>query len=82
MNIKKKLGYFISICCMSGLCLLPAVSVSAKETEQTVSANSQEISVSVNTVEISDISDLDADERLCIVVKMGIWTGVLIQMDC
>ena len=64
MNIKKKLGYFISICCMSGLCLLPAVSVSAKETEQTVSANSQEISVSADTVEISDISDLDADATI------------------
>ena len=64
MNIKKKLGYFISICCMSGLCLLPAVSVSAKETEQTVSANSQEISVSADTVEISDTSDLDADATI------------------
>ena len=64
MNIKKKLGYFISICCMSGLCLLPAVSVSAKETEQTVSANSQEISVSADTVEISDTTDLDADATI------------------
>ena len=64
MNIKKKLGYFISICCMSGLCLLPAVSVSAKETEQTVSANSKEISVSADTVEISDTSDLDADATI------------------
>ena len=64
MNIKKKLGYFISICCMSGLCLLPVASVSAKETEQTVSANSQEISVSADTVEISDTSDLDADATI------------------
>ena len=64
MNIKKKLGYFISICCMSGLCLLPAVSVSAKETEQTVSANSQEISISADTVEISDTTDLDADATI------------------
>ena len=64
MNIKKKLGYFISICCMSGLCLLPAASVSAKETEQTVSANSQEITVSADTVEISDTTDLDADATI------------------
>ena len=64
MNIKKKLGYFILICCMSGLCLLPAASVSAKETEQTVSANSQEITVSADTVEISDTTDLDADATI------------------
>ena len=71
MNIKKKLGYFISICCMSGLCLLPAASVSAKETEQTVSANSQEISVSADTVEISDTSDLDADATIVYSGKDG-----------
>ena len=71
MNIKKKLGYFISICCMSGLCLLSAVSVSAKETEQTVSANSQEISVSADTVEISDTSDLDADATIVYSGKDG-----------
>ena len=71
MNIKKKLGYFISICCMSGLCLLPAVSVSAKETEQTVSANSQEISVSADTVEISDTTDLDADATIVYSGKDG-----------
>ena len=71
MNIKKKLGYFILICCMSGLCLLPAASVSAKETEQTVSANSQEISVSADTVEISDTSDLDADATIVYSGKDG-----------
>ena len=71
MNIKKKLGYFISICCMSGLCLLPAASVSAKETEQTVSANSQEITVSADTVEISDTSDLDADATIVYSGKDG-----------
>ena len=64
MNIKKKLGYFILICCMSGLCLLPVASVSAKETEQTVSENSQEITVSADTVEISDTTDLDADATI------------------
>ena len=71
MNIKKKLGYFISICCMSGLCLLPVASVSAKETEQTVSANSQEITVSADTVEISDTSDLDADATIVYSGKDG-----------
>lgn len=64
MNIKKKLGYFILICCMSGLCLQPVASVSAKETEQTVSENSQEISVFADTVEISDTTDLDADATI------------------
>ena len=71
MNIKKKLGYFISICCMSGLCLLPVASVSAKETEQTVSANSQEITVSADTVEISDTTDLDADATIVYSGKDG-----------
>ena len=42
MNIKEKIVYFISICCVSVLCFLPATVVFAEDQTQTVSENAQE----------------------------------------